>query len=73
LSKIATIDPVATDPAVLHQAVDILRQGGLVVIPTRHLYGLGVDALNPQAIARVFAAKQRPLHQPLLVLVASQG
>ena len=57
----------------IRRAVDILREGGLVVVPTRHLYGLGVDALNPQAVARVFAVKQRPLHQPLLVLVASQG
>jgi L-threonylcarbamoyladenylate synthase len=73
LSKTATIDPVAPDPVVIRRAVDILREGGLVVVPTRHLYGLGVDALNPQAVARVFAVKQRPLHQPLLVLVASQG
>jgi len=73
LSKIATIDPAAPDPAVIHEAVDILQNGGLVVLPTRHLYGLGVDALNPQAVARVFATKQRPLHQPLLILVASQG
>lgn len=72
MSKIVAIDPVAPDPALLHQAVGILRQGGLVVFPTRHLYGLGVDALNPRAIARVFAVKQRPLHQPLLVLVASR-
>lgn len=73
MSKTATIDPVAPDPVVIRRAVDILREGGLVVVPTRHLYGLGVDALNPQAVARVFAVKQRPLHQPLLVLVASQG
>lgn len=72
MSKIATIDPAAPDPAVIHQAVDILQKGGLLVVPTRHLYGLGVDALNPQAVARVFAAKQRPLHQPLLILVATQ-
>lgn len=73
MSKIATIDPVAPDPALIHHAVDILRQGGMVVVPTRHLYGLGVDALNPPAVAKVFAAKQRPLHQPLLILVASQA
>jgi len=73
LSKIATIDPVAPDPALVHHAVDILRQGGMVVVPTRHLYGLGVDALNPQAVARVFAAKQRPLHQPLLIQVTAQN
>lgn len=56
----------------IRQAVDILRKGGMVVVPTRHLYGLGVDALNPQAVAQVYEAKQRPLDHPLLILVASQ-
>lgn len=56
----------------IHRAVYILRQGGMVVVPTRHLYGLAVDALNPTAIERVFAAKQRPLDQPLLILVAAR-
>lgn len=70
LSKLVRIDPVAPDPAVIDHTVAILRRGGLVVIPTRHLYGLGVDALNPRAVERVFAAKQRPPDQPLLILVA---
>jgi L-threonylcarbamoyladenylate synthase len=70
LSKIAPIDPAAPDPAVIDQAVQMLQQGGMVVVPTRHLYGLAVDILNPLAIERVFAAKQRPLDQPLLILVA---
>ena len=43
----------------------------MVVLPTRHLYGLGVDALNPRAVERVFTTKQRPRHQPLLILVTS--
>ena len=45
----------------------------MVILPTRHLYGLGVDALNSRAVERVFTAKQRPRHQPLLILVASPG
>jgi L-threonylcarbamoyladenylate synthase len=72
LSKIVAIDPAAPDAATIHRAVDILRQGGMVVVPTRHLYGLAVDALHPPAIERVFAAKQRPLDQPLLILVAAR-
>ena len=43
----------------------------MVVLPTRHLYGLGVDALNRRAVERVFRTKQRPRHHPLLILVAS--
>jgi L-threonylcarbamoyladenylate synthase len=71
LSKTAVVDPRAPDPVVIGQAVSVLRRGGMVVLPTRHLYGLGVDALNPRAIARVFAVKQRPRNRPLLILVAS--
>ncbi|MCB2169542.1 MAG: threonylcarbamoyl-AMP synthase [Deltaproteobacteria bacterium] len=72
MSKIVSIHPAAPDAALIHRAVYILRQGGMVVVPTRHLYGLAVDALNPPAIERVFAAKQRPLDQPLLILVAAR-
>jgi L-threonylcarbamoyladenylate synthase len=43
----------------------------LVVFPTESFYGLGADARNPQAIARVFSVKRRPGAKPLLVLVAS--
>ena len=71
MSKIRFIDPLDPDPVLIRQAAYRLDQTGMVVLPTRHLYGLGVDALDPRAVARVFAAKQRPRHQPLLILVAS--
>jgi len=72
LSKIVAIEAADPDAMVLRRAAEILHEGGLVVIPTRHLYGLAVDALNPRAIRRVFAVKQRPLHQPLLILIATR-
>lgn len=50
-------------------AADILRAGGLVVFPTETVYGLGCDAANPYAIARVFAAKGRPRFNPLIAHV----
>ena len=65
------IDPLDPDPVLIREAVHRLDRGGMVVLPTRHLYGLGVDALNPRAVERVFAVKQRPKHHPLLILVAS--
>jgi L-threonylcarbamoyladenylate synthase len=46
-----------------------IREGGLVIFPTSCLYGIGVDALNPEAIQRVFQAKGRPEIKPLLILV----
>ncbi len=54
----------------LSQAVKILREGGLVVFPTETVYGLGADALNPKAVARVFEAKNRPTFDPLIIHVA---
>jgi L-threonylcarbamoyladenylate synthase len=73
LNNIVAIDAVRPDPMILRQARHTLRKGGLVVIPTRHLYGLAVDALNPKAVQRVFAIKRRPLHQPLLILIPSRA
>jgi len=50
-----------------------LAAGGLVAFPTETVYGLGADAGNPQALARVYAAKQRPVHHPLIVHLAAAG
>ncbi|MFY9343194.1 MAG: L-threonylcarbamoyladenylate synthase [Planctomycetota bacterium] len=55
-----------TDVAV-QQAVATLRRGGLVAFATETVYGLGADAESPEAVARVFAAKGRPAHHPLIV------
>ena len=52
------------------RAASILRSGGLVAFPTETVYGLGADATNPDAVARIFAAKGRPSTNPLIVHVA---
>lgn len=54
----------------VERAVQILRAGGVVAFPTETVYGLGGDATNPAAIARIFAAKGRPATNPLIVHVA---
>jgi L-threonylcarbamoyladenylate synthase len=51
-------------------AVDVLRRGGLVAFPTETVYGLGADAANPEAVARIFVAKGRPRSHPVIVHVA---
>lgn len=51
-------------------AVDVLRRGGLLAMPTETVYGLAADARNGQAVARVFAAKGRPPDHPLIVHLA---
>ena len=52
------------------RAAEILRQGGLVVFPTETVYGLGADAANPLAVARIYEAKGRPRFNPLICHVA---
>lgn len=53
----------------IERAVEILRAGGLVAFPTETVYGLGADAANALAVARVFAAKGRPQFNPLIAHV----
>lgn len=59
----------ATD---IQQAVDRLAAGGVVAFPTETVYGLGADAQNAEAVARVFALKGRPAENPLIVHAADQ-
>ncbi|MBF0202889.1 MAG: threonylcarbamoyl-AMP synthase [Desulfamplus sp.] len=53
----------------IQKAAAIINAGGVVVFPAKCLYGLAADALNPEAVERVFHIKQRPLTNPLLVLI----
>ena len=57
----------------LDAALRILREGGVVAVPTDTLYGLAADAFNPDAIERVFAVKERPEGLALPVLMADAG
>lgn len=59
------------DPVALAEAVALLRAGRLVAFPTETVYGLGANALDPLAVARVFEAKDRPSFDPLIVHMPS--
>ncbi len=64
--------PVAVaDTQTIERAAGIIRLGGLVAFPTETVYGLGADATNDAAVARIFAAKGRPRFNPLIVHIAS--
>ncbi len=52
------------------EAAEIIKRGGLVAFPTETVYGLGADAFNPLAVARIFEVKGRPHFDPLIVHVA---
>jgi L-threonylcarbamoyladenylate synthase len=64
------VDPAAPSADALAEAVRVLRRGGLVAFPTETVYGLGANALDAAAVARIFAAKGRPANNPLIVHVA---
>jgi L-threonylcarbamoyladenylate synthase len=61
---------LSNSPADIARAAECLRRGELVAFPTETVYGLGADAANPAAVARIFAAKGRPADHPLIVHVA---
>lgn len=65
------IDPSTPDPALLWRAADVILSGGLVAFPTETVYGLGANALDSEAVSRIFAAKERPANDPLIVHLAS--
>jgi L-threonylcarbamoyladenylate synthase len=56
--------------SLINQAVNILQGGGLVGMPTETVYGLGADARNPEALRKIFLAKQRPIDHPLIVHIS---
>ena len=70
-----TVDPAHLESAgsedALARAAAILRAGGLVALPTETVYGLGANALDRAAVARIFEAKQRPAWDPVIVHIAN--
>lgn len=59
------------EKARIRRAAEILRRGGLVIFPTETVYGLGANALDPRAVAKIYELKGRPRTSPLIVHVAS--
>jgi L-threonylcarbamoyladenylate synthase len=69
--EIIAVDAANPDAASIARAAAVIRAGGLVGMPTETVYGLAANALDATAIARIFAAKGRPSHNPLIAHVAS--
>lgn len=70
-TQILRVDPTQPDKAAIATAAVCIAAGGLVAFPTETVYGLGTNALDPAAVDRIFAAKQRPFTDPLIVHLAS--
>lgn len=67
--NVIQVDPQRPSTAAIMRAVAAVRAGGVIAFPTRCLYGLGADAFNAEAVERIFRIKQRPLHNPILILI----
>lgn len=68
---VVVVDPHHPDPEVLAEAAARLRRGDLVAFPTETVYGLGANALDADAVARIYAAKGRPAWNPVIAHVDS--
>ena len=60
------------EPSSIEKAVELLRRGDVVAFPTETVYGLGADAFNPYAIAKIFEIKKRPRFDPLIVHIGEK-
>jgi L-threonylcarbamoyladenylate synthase len=67
------VDPQRPDVAVVQEALGVLRYGGVVAYPTDTVYGLAVDAMNPEAISRLYRVKQRPAEKALPIIIGALG
>jgi len=72
MPKIISLNPSNPQPDIISEAARIIKDGKIISFPTRYLYGLGADALNAEAIDRVYAIKQRPYSKPLSILIHRQ-
>jgi L-threonylcarbamoyladenylate synthase len=72
MTQVIQINPDRPDAHIIAQAAAIIQTGGLVAFPTETVYGLGADAMNEQAVERIFAAKGRPADNPLIAHVSDR-
>jgi L-threonylcarbamoyladenylate synthase len=72
-SIIRKINSQKPETEIIKEAAAVIKQGGVIVFPTRCLYGLGADAMNPDAVERIIEIKQRPQDNPILVLIDSDN
>jgi L-threonylcarbamoyladenylate synthase len=67
--KTYRINPENPETEIIQHAAAVIKEGGVVLFPTRCLYGLGTDAFNAPAVDRIFRIKQRPDEKPILILI----
>lgn len=71
MTTVSAVDRWHPSPYVISKAARVIQSGGLVAFPTETVYGLGADALNEEAVKKIYIAKGRPSDNPLIVHVNS--
>lgn len=71
--KIVEIDPVNPESDIIAKAGKIIQNNGVVIFPAQCLYGVAANALDEKAVKKVFELKQRPLNNPILVLIPNKN
>jgi L-threonylcarbamoyladenylate synthase len=71
MTRVLVLDPIQPDLELIAEAAAVIRAGGLVAFPTETVYGLGADGLSLNAVEKIFAAKQRPSSDPLILHLSS--
>jgi len=66
------VNPQKPETEKIRIAAKVIKNGGLVAFPTETVYGLGANALNPEAVAKIFAAKRRPPDNPIIVHISNK-
>jgi L-threonylcarbamoyladenylate synthase len=70
-TEVFNVDPKQPDATAIRKAAAMIRAGGLVAFPTETVYGLGANALDAEAVRGIFAAKDRPSYDPIIVHLAA--
>lgn len=70
MGRVITVDPTCPSMDTVREAAKVLREGGLVVLPTDTVYGLAADPFNEDAVKRVYQVKERSQTKPLPILLA---
>jgi len=71
-TRIIRVDPSNPETELIQLAANIIKSGGTVAFPTETVYGLGADALNPEAVMKIFRAKERPPDNPIIVHISGK-
>ncbi len=72
MPEILKIDPRNPDKALITEAVEILRGGGIIAYPTETFYGLGADGCNDEAVEKIFLIKGRDIKNPVSVIIGGR-